>query len=102
MSSKTIKKYELENISEKTGYCSFTRVDIPKGGKVIGLSFSAGHRDGGVTYLHVIANHNHKKKERWFVTYEEDMPMEDYEKTTCEYIGRVGTVPELYVFEVHD
>ena len=97
MSSKTIKKYELENISEKTGYCSFTRVDIPKGGKVIGVSHSA-----DITYLHVIANHNHKKKERWFVTYEEDMPMEDYEKTTCEYIGRVGTVPELYVFEVHD
>ena len=45
---------------------------------------------------------SNKKKERWFVTYEEDMPMEDYEKTTCEYIGRVGTVPELYVFEVHD
>ena len=72
MSNKTIKKYELENLSDKTGYCSFTRVDIPKGGKVIGLSYAA-----DTTYLHVIANHNHKKKERWFVTYEEDMPMED-------------------------
>ena len=97
MSNKTIKKYELENLSDKTGYCSFTRVDIPKGGKVIGLSYSA-----DTTYLHVIANHNHKKKERWFVTYEEDMPMEDYEKTTCEYIGMVNVVPNLYVFEVHD
>ena len=97
MSNKTIKKYELENLTDKTGYCSFTRVDIPKGGKVIGLSYSA-----DTTYLHVIANHNHKKKERWFVTYEEDMPMEDFEKSTCEYIGRVGTTPELYVFEVHD
>jgi len=28
--------------------------------------------------------------------------MEDYEKKTCEYIGRVNVMPELYVFEVHD
>ena len=97
MSEKTIKKYELENLSEKSGYCSFTRVDIPKGGKVIGVSYSA-----NITYLHIIANHKNKKKERWFVTYEEDMPMEDYEKKTFEYVGMVNTIPTLHVFEVHD
>lgn len=99
MSDKKIIKFELEDISEKSGYASFTRVDIPKGGKVIDISYA-----GGKTYLHVICNPNHKKKGRWFATFEEDMPMEDYEKKTCEYIGRVGTimVPELYVFEVHD
>ena len=97
MSEKQIRKYELEDISEKTGYASFTKVDIPKGGKVIDVTVNAGK-----TYLHIIANHNHKKKERWFATFEEDMPMEDYEKKTFEYVGRVGVVPELYVFEVHD
>ena len=30
MSNKTIKKYELENLSDKTGYCSFTRVEDRK------------------------------------------------------------------------
>ena len=97
MSDKQIRKYELENIEERTGYASFTKVDIPKGGKVIGISVN----DGFIN-LHIVANHNHKKKERWFTVYEEDMPMEDYEKKTCEYIGRVGVFPELYVFEVHD
>jgi len=97
MSEKQIRKYELEDLSEKIGYVSFTRVDIPKGGKVIDVSVV-----DDKTYLHVICNPNHKKKERWFATFEENMPMEDYEKKTCEYIGRVNVMPELYVFEVHD
>ena len=97
MSEKKIIKFELENVAEKTGYASFTRVDIHKGGKVIDVSYA-----GGKTYLHVIVNPNHRKKERWFATFEENMPMEDYDKKTCEYIGRVGVSPELYVFEVHD
>jgi len=97
MSEKKIIKFELENLADKTGYASFSRVDIPKGGKIIDVSYSA-----YTTYLHVICNPLHRKKERWFATFEEDMPMEDYEKKTFEYIGRVGVVPELYVFEVHD
>ena len=99
MSEKKIVKYELEDVSDKSGYASFTRVDIPKGGKVIDVSYS-GYTSK--TYLHIIANHNNKKKERWFATFKEDMPMEDYEKKTFEYIGRAGVNPELYVFEVHD
>ena len=99
MSEKKIIKFELEDISEKSGYASFTRVDIPKGGKVIDVSYSAYSTK---TYLHVICNPNNKRKERWFATFKEDMPMEDYEKKTFEYIGRVGVNPELYVFEVHD
>jgi hypothetical protein len=97
MGDKKIIKIELEDISEKIGYASFTRVDIPKGGKVIDVTFI-----DNKTYLHIICNPNHRKKERWFATFEEDMPMEDYEKKTFEYVGRVGAVPELYVFEVHD
>ena len=97
MSDKKIIKFELEKLSEKTGYASFTRVDIPKGGKVIDVSHSF-----SITYLHVICNPNNKKKERWFATFEENMPMEDYDKKTCEYIGRVSFNPDLYVFEVHD
>jgi hypothetical protein len=99
MSEKKIIKIKLENMAEKTGYASFTRVDIPKGGKVIDVSYSW---YTSVIYLHVIANHNNKKKERWFATFKEDMPMEDYEKKTFEYIGRANASPELYVFEVHD
>ena len=97
MSDKKIIKFELEDISEKTGYASFTRVDIPKGGKVIDVTYI-----DNKTYLHIICNPNNRKKERWFATFEENMPMEDYEKKTFEYIGRVGVSPELYVFEVHD
>ena len=100
MSEKQIKKYQLEKVEERTGYASFTRVDIPKGGKVIGVSL-----DEGFIYLHIIANHNHKKKERWFAIFEENMPMEDYEKKTCEYLGKIdlGAIFNyLYIFEVHD
>jgi hypothetical protein len=97
MSDKQIRKYELENIEERTGYYSCTRVDIPKGGKVIDISY-----ENNIVYLHIIINPNHKVKERWFSIFEENMPMEEYEKKTFEYIGRVGVSPELYVFEVHD
>ena len=97
MSEKKIIRIELENIAEKIGYVSFTKVEIPKGGKVIDVSVA-----DDKTYLHVICNPLHKKKERWFVTFEENMPMDDYEKKTFEYVGRVGVSPELYVFEVHD
>ncbi|NDB61867.1 hypothetical protein EB001_26015 [bacterium] len=97
MSEKKIIKIELENISDKIGYVSFTKIEIPKGGKVIDVSVV-----DNKTNLHVICNPLHKKKERWFATFEENMPMEDYEKKTFEYVGRVGVVPELYVFEVHD
>ena len=97
MSDKKIIKYQLEDISDRTGYYSCTRVDVPKGGKVIDISY-----EGDVIYLHIIANPNHRNKERWFSIFEENMPMEEYEKKTFEYIGRVGVSPELYVFEVHD
>ena len=97
MSNKQIKMYQLEVIDEKVGYASYTRVDLPKGAKVIDVT-----SDDGVINLHAIVNPLHKLKERWFATFEQDMPMEDYEKKTFEYIGRVGVIPELYVFEVHD
>ena len=100
MSEKQIKRYELEKMEERTGYASFSRVDIPKGGKVISVS-----EENDAAYLHIIANHNHKKKERWFAVYEEGMPMEDYEKKTCEYIDKIYLKmldKYLYVFEVHD
>jgi hypothetical protein len=97
MTDRRIIKYQLEDISDRTGYYSCTRVDIPKGGKIIDISYET-----GVIYLHTIANPNHRNKERWFSIFEERMPMEEYAKKTCEYIGRVGVNPELYVFEVHD
>lgn len=97
MSDKQIKKFKLDNLSDRTGYYSCNRVDIPKGGKVLDVSYEA-----GTIYLHVIVNPKSKVKARWFDIYEQDMPAEQYEKKTCEYIGRVGTNPELYVFEVHD
>ena len=97
MSNKQIRKYQLEVIDEKIGYASYTRVDLPKGAKVIDVSF-----DSGSTYLHAIVNPSHKVKERWFATFEQDMPMEDYEKKTFEYVGMVNTIPTLHVFEVHD
>jgi hypothetical protein len=97
MSEKRIIKFEIEDISQKTGYVSFTKVDLPKGGKVIDVSV-----ESDKTYLHVIVNPLNRKKERWFATFEEQMPMEDYDKKTFEYIGRTGTIPELYIFEVHD
>jgi hypothetical protein len=97
MSEKKVIKYQLENVADKIGYVSFTRVDIPKGGKVIDISF-----EDDIIYLHAVVNSNHRNKERWFATFEENMPMDDYDKKTCEYIGRVGVSPELYIFEVHD
>lgn len=97
MSDKKIIKYLLDNTNERIGYYSCVRVDIPKGGKVIDMSYELDK-----IYLHVIVNPNAKLKARWFDIYEENMPMENYDKKTCEYIGKVGVDPELYVFEVHD
>ena len=96
MSNKEIRRYKLDDTSD-LGYTSFCRVDLPKGAKIIDISYGAGS-----IYLHAIANHHHKKKERWFAIFTEGKPMEDYEKKTCEYIGRVGVNPELYIFEVHE
>ena len=97
MSDKKIIKFKLEDISERVGYYSCTRVDINKGGKVIDVT----HEDGTL-YLHVVVNPNAKLKARWFDIYEENMPAENYDKKTCEYIGMVNVVPNLYIFEVHD
>ena len=97
MSDKKIMKYKLDDLTDRIGYYSCCRVDIPKGGKVIDISYEV-----NIIYLHVVANPNAKLKARWFDIYEQDMPAEQYDKKTCEYIGRVGTNPELYVFEVHD
>jgi hypothetical protein len=97
MSDKNIIKYELENVPERTGYYSCSRVDMPKGAKVIDVSY-----EGGTIYLHAIVNTKAKLKARWFDIYEESMPMENYDKKTCEYIGMVNVVPNLYIFEVHD
>ena len=73
------------------------RSDLPKGAKVLDVSV-----ENDVTYLHAIVNPNNRPKNRWFATFEQDMPMEDYEKRTFEYVGRVNVDPNLYVFEVHD
>ena len=96
MSNKEIRRYKLDDTSD-LGYTSFSRVDLPKGAKIIDISYGAGN-----IYLHAIANHHHKKKERWFAIFTEANPMEDYEKKTCEYIGMTGSVPNYYIFEVHD
>ena len=96
MTNKEIRRYKLDDTSD-LGYTSFSRVDLPKGSKIIDISYGAGN-----IYLHVIANHNHKKKDRWFAIFTEGKSMEDYEKKTCEYIGMTGSVPNYYIFEVHD
>lgn len=94
--SKEIRSYKLDRVDD-LGDTSFVRVDMPKGAKVINVSYVAGR-----IYLHAIGNPEHKKKERWFAVYAEGTPMEQYEKKTCEYIGMAGTVPNYHVFEVHD
>jgi hypothetical protein len=96
MSNKEIRRYKLDDTHD-LGYTSFCRVDLPKGSRVIDLSYGA-----GVIHLHVVANHHNKKKERWFAIFGEGTPMEDYEKKTCEYIGMTNSVPNYYIFEVHD
>jgi hypothetical protein len=97
MSNRKIRKYKLEDIQERVGYASFTRVDIPKGGKVIGVSYH-----DNATYLHIAVNPENRLKERWFATFEEDMPMEEYNKKTFDYIGMITIDPTLYIFEVYD
>lgn len=97
MSEKKIIRYKLDDLSDRVGYYSCNRVDLPKGAKIIDVTY-----EGGTVYLHAIVNPNAKLKARWFDIYEENMPAEQYDKKTCEYIGRVGVVPNLYVFEVHD
>ena len=96
MSNKEIHRYKLDDTAD-LGYTSYIRVDMPKGGKIINLSYVSGD-----IYLHAIINTQHKKKERWFAIFTEGMPMEDYEKKTFEYIGMTQTVPTYHVFEVHD
>ena len=97
MSNKQIKKYKLEKVSEKVGYASYTKVELPKGAKILDVTY-----EDDIIYLHAIVNSMHRTKGRWFVTFEQDMPMEDYEKKTFEYIGMTNTVPTYHVFEVHD
>ena len=94
--NKEIRRYKLEDTND-LGYTTFCRVELPKGAKIIDVSYGAGNM-----YIHVIANHNNKKKNRWFAIFSEGNPMEDYEKKTCEYIGMTHSVPNYYIFEVHD
>lgn len=94
--TKEIRRYKLDMVDD-LGDTSFVRCDMPKGAKVINISYA-----GGYIYLHAIINPKHTKKERWFAVYAEGTPMEDYEKKTCEYIGMAATVPNFHVFEVHD
>ena len=97
MSEKKIIRYKLDDLSDRVGYYSCNRVDLPKGAKVINVTHEA-----GTIWLHAVVNPNAKLKARWFDIYEENMPAENYDKKTCEYIGMVNVVPNLYVFEVHD
>jgi hypothetical protein len=96
MSNKEIHRYKLDNTND-LGPTSFCRVDLPKGAKVINVTYLYGD-----IYLHAIVNPKHEKKARWFAVYTEGYPMEDYEKKTCEYIGMTITNPTHHVFEVHD
>jgi len=96
MSDKEICRYKLDDMSD-LGYTSYIRVDMPKGAKIINLSYI-----GGTMWLHAIVNAKHKEKARWFAVFTEGTPMEDYEKTTFEYIGMTNTVPNYHIFEVHD
>ena len=97
MSNKEIHRYKLDDVSD-LGYTSFCRVDLPRGAKIINLSYDGFSR----IYLHAIVKPKQEKKARWFAIFTEGMPMEDYESKTCEYIGMLNTVPILHVFEVHD
>ena len=97
MSNKEIHRYKLDDTNELIGYTAYCRVDMPKGAKVINISYVTGD-----IYLHAIVKPKHEKKARWFAIFTEGMPMEDYDKKTCEYIGMLNTVPTLHVFEVHD
>ena len=96
MSNKEIHRYKLDDMSD-LGYTSFVRVDLPKGAKIINLSWV-----GGDIHLHAIVNPKHEKKARWFAVFTEGHPMDDYEKKTFEYIGMTNTVPNYHIFEVHD
>ena len=96
MSNKEIHRYKLDDTGD-LGYSSFVRVDLPKGAKVINLSWVSGQ-----IYLHAIVKPKHEKKARWFAIFTEETPLEDYEKKTFEYIGMTNTVPTYHVFEVHD
>jgi hypothetical protein len=94
--SKVIHRYRLDDTTD-LGYASYVRVDMPKGAKVINISYGV-----STIFLHAIVNTQHKLKERWFAVFREDTPMEDYEKKTFEYVGMTNTVPNYHVFEVHD
>ena len=96
MSDKEIHRYKLDDTSD-LGYTSYIRADMPKGAKIINLSYI-----NADIVLHAIVNPKHKKKERWFAVFVEGAPMEDYEKKTFEYIGMTHSVPTYHVFEVHD
>jgi hypothetical protein len=98
--TKEIRRYKVDTFDD-LGAANFVRVDLPKGAKIIGVSHTWPH-DGGKIQIHAIVNPEHKLKERWLAIYCEEVPMEDYEKKTFEYIGMVNG-PRLYhVFEVHD
>ena len=96
MSNKEIHRYKLDDLND-LGYATFSRVDLPKGAKVINLSWVSGQ-----IYLHAIVKPKHDKKERWFAIFTEETPLEDYEKKTFEYVGMTNTIPTYHVFEVHD
>ena len=96
MSGKQIRRYKLDDTSD-LGYTSYVRVDLPKSAKIINISYISGN-----IWLHAIVNPSHKEKPRWFAVFTEEMPMEDYEKKTFEYVGMVNTVPNYHVFEIHD
>ena len=96
MSNKEIHRYKMDNTND-LGYAAFCRVDLPKGAKIVNVSYV-----GGDIHLHAIVNPNHKKKERWFAVFTEGTPLEDYDKKTFDYIGMTHTVPTYHIFEVHD
>jgi hypothetical protein len=98
--TKEIRRYKMDTMND-LGVANFVRVDLPKGAKVINVSHTWPFDDNYIN-IHVIVNPEHKLKERWFAVYCEEVPLEDYEKKTFEYIGMVNG-PRLYhVFEVHD
>jgi len=94
--TKEIHRYILDDTKD-LGYTSYCRVDMPKGAKVINISYGT-----STIFLHAVVNPQHKKKERWFAIFTEGTPLEDYDTKTFVYVGMTNTVPNYHIFEVHD
>jgi hypothetical protein len=91
---KRIEKY----IIDEPCHDSFTRLNIPKGGKV----FACTLEDHEIAVWAVV-NPKNEKKERWFGVFTDEGEITGYDKKCYEYIDTVPDKDEVYhIFEVHD